>query len=73
METALIGAFNKLLSVLTSSESMILLLWVASEKYQAYKQQMIIDRLLKAQQERGESMTRINTMLETLLPRRAAS
>jgi len=73
METALIGAFNKLLSVLTSSESMILLLWVASEKYQAYKREIIIDRLLTAQQERGESMTRINTMLETLLPRRAAS
>jgi len=73
METAIVATFNKLLSLLTSPESVILLLWVASEKYQAYKQQMVIDRLLKAQQERGESIMRINTMLESLLPRRAAS
>lgn len=61
---------NKLVEALTRPESFVLLIWVLIEKYTSVKRERedaeVIDRLLTAQQSRGEILARISTMIESM-------
>lgn len=61
---------NKLLDALTKPESFVLLMWVLVEKYTSNRRERddseVIERLLDAQQSRGEVLARISTMIESM-------
>jgi hypothetical protein len=55
---------EKLLKVLTEPSEIVLLGWVGYLVRESWLRQKVIDRLLKAQEERGIVLTKITVMLE---------
>lgn len=64
--------WQKVIESLTRPESLILLLWVVTEKYERRKEcelfDATIDRMLAQERERGEVLARISGLLQGLLP-----
>ena len=62
--------FKKLIDSLTRPESFILLAWVLTEKFSSIKREKednaVIDKLLCAQQNRGETLSKLTTMIESM-------
>lgn len=65
-----LNILGKLIDALTRPESFVLLAWVLSEKFSAIKREredsMVIDKLLEAQQSRGETLAKLTTMIEAI-------
>lgn len=63
--------FKKLIDSLTKPESFVLLAWVLTEKFSSMKREkednVVIDKLLTAQQNRGETLSKLTTMIESML------
>ncbi|WP_028325805.1 hypothetical protein [Desulfatirhabdium butyrativorans] len=74
METAIL---EKLLVCLTRPESLVLLLWIVTEKIERRHESMTfeatIEKMLNQEREFGETLARISGLLQGMLPTRGGS